>query len=71
MTLSCYKTIASNVRGDFYSLSCFHSCIVQKIDLRNIKNHDYCNIEMLKEGNKILKYINAEKTTQFPFIVYA
>ena len=35
------------------------------------KNHDYCYVEMPKEGNKILKYNHGEKSMKLPFIIYA
>ena len=35
------------------------------------KNHDYCYVEMPKEGNKILKYNRGEKSMKLPFIIYA
>ena len=60
--------------GDFYCLNCFHSYATENKfeNHKNIcENHDYCYVEMPKEGNEILKYNHEEKSMKVPFIIYA
>ena len=60
--------------GDFYCLNCFDSystkCKLEK-HFKVCKNHDYCYAEMPNEDNKILKYNHGQKSTKFPYIIYA
>ena len=35
------------------------------------KDHDFCNIKIPDENNKILKYNPGEKSLKVPFIIYA
>ena len=56
--------ITSNHNGDFHCLNCFHSYRTKnklKIHEKICKDHDFCNVEMPNENNKILKY-NPEKS---------
>ena len=68
------RGITSNHNGDYYCLSCFHSKRTDnelKKHERLCDKHDYCHIEMPKEGKKILKYNHREKSLKVPFIMYA
>ena len=63
-----------NNNGDFYCLNCFQSCTTEnklKKHKKVCENHDYCYVEMPEEDNKILKYNQAEKFMNVPFIIYA
>ena len=68
------RGITSNHNGDFYCLNCFHSYTTEK-KLRKheriCKEHDFCDIKMPDEDNKILKYIPGEKSLKVPFTIYA
>ena len=68
------RGIASNHNGDFYCLNWFHPYTTEK-KLRNheriCENHDFCNLKMPDEDNKILKYIPGEKSLRAPLIIYA
>ena len=68
------RGITSNHNGDFYCLNCLHSYRT-KSKLRKhekiCKDHDFCDIKMPDEDNKILKYIPGEKSLRVPFIIYA
>ena len=66
--------ITSNHKEDFYCLNCFHSYITKnKLELNKkiCENHDYCNVEMPNEANKIIKYNQGEKSIKSLFIIYA
>ena len=68
------RRITSNNNGDFYCLNCFHSYSTKEKlkKYKNVcKNHDYCYVEMPKDGNKILKYNHGEKSMKVPFIIFA
>ena len=66
--------ITSNHNEDFYCLNCFHAYTTEK-KLRKheriCNDHDFCNLKMLDEDNKILKYISGEKSLKVPFTIYA
>ena len=50
------KGITSNHKEEFYCLNCFHSYRTKnKLEEHKkiCKNHDYCNVEMPNEDNKI------------------
>ena len=63
-----------NHKEDFYCLNCF-CAYTTKNKLEELKkiceNHDYCNVEMPNEDNKIIKYNQGEKSIKLPFIIYA
>ena len=61
-----FRGITSKHDIDFYCLNCFQSYTTKVCE-----NHDYCNVEMPKEDNKILKYNRGEKFMKVPFIIYA
>ena len=68
------KGITSNHVGDFYCLNCFHSYTTKnKLEKHEkiSKDHDFCNVKMPEEDNKILKYNPGEKSLKVPFIIYA
>ena len=68
------RGITSNHNGDFYCLNCFHPYTTEK-KLRKheriCKDHDFCDLKMSDEDNKILKYILGAKSLKVPFINYA
>ena len=69
-----FRGIASKHEGDFYCLNCFQSYITEnklKKHKKVCENHDYCNVEMPEEDNKILKYNQGKKSVKVPFIIYA
>ena len=69
-----FKRVTSKHDADFYCLNCLHS-FRRENKLKKHKNvcenHDYCNVEMPEEDNKILKYNHGEKSMRAPFIIYA
>ena len=68
------KGITSKRDGDFYCLNCFHSCNTKNKHEKHVRvrnDHDYCNVEMPDENNKILKYNHGEKSIKAPSIIYA
>ena len=78
MALSCckklsvlIKEITSNHKGDFYCLKCVH--LFRTENHKNHKNvcesHDYCYIEMPKEGR--IKCKHGEKSMKVLFIIFA
>ena len=49
---------------EIFTVSTVSIYTVQKIDLNNMKvcnDHDYCQVEMPKEDNKILQHNRGEK----------
>ena len=68
------RGVTSKHNGDFYCLNCFQSYATEK-KLRKHKkvceNHDFCNLKMPDEDNKILQYISGEKSLKVPFVIYA
>ena len=63
------RRIISNHNGDFYCLNCFHLYSTKsKLKRHEIvcNDNDYCYVEMLNEGNKILKYNHGEKSLKAP-----
>ena len=65
------RGITSNHNGDFYYLNYFHSYTSEKKHERICKDHDFCDIKMPDEDNKILKFISREKSIRVPFTIYA
>ena len=68
------KRITSSHNEDFYCLNCFcaYSTRNKLEEHKKIcENHDYCNVEMPNEDNKIIKYNQGEKSIKLPFIIYA
>ena len=66
--------ITSNHKEHFYCLNCFHSYRTKnKLESHKkiCENHDYCNVEMPNEANKIIKYNQGEKSIKSLFIIYA
>ena len=64
---------SSNHRGDFYCLNCFNSYTTKnklKEHEEICNKHDSYHMEMPKQAEKILKYINGEKSLNAPFIIY-
>ena len=65
--------ITSNHDGDFYCLNCFHAYTAKrKLEKheRVRKDHDFCEIILSDENNKILKYNPGEYSLKVPFIIY-
>ena len=81
MALSCSKSISkllngitSKHNGDFYCLNCFHSYRTKNKLIKHqrlCKDHDFCNVKMPNENNKILKYNPGEKSLKVPFVIYS
>ena len=68
------KGIRSNHKEDFYCLNCFcaYSTRNKLEEYEKIcENHNYFNVEMPNENNKIIKYNQGEKSIKLPFIIYA
>ena len=68
------KGITSNHNGDFYCLNFFHSYSTKNKLKRHkwlCNDHDYCQIEMPNEDNKILEYKHWEKSLKALAIIYA
>ena len=68
------KGITSNRKGDFYCLNCLRAYTAKDRleEHKNVReNHDYCDVEMPEEDNKILKYNQGEKSMKVPLIIYA
>ena len=68
------KGITSSHNEDFYCLNCFHSYRTKnkvKKHKKICESHNYCNVEMPNEDNKIIKYNQGEKSIKLPFIIYA
>ena len=68
------KGITSNYKEDFYCLNCFHSYRTKnKLEEHKkiCENHNYCNVEMPNEDNKIIKYSQGVKSIKLPLIIYA
>ena len=64
--------ITSNLVGDFYCLSCFHSYTTKKKLEKHqkiCKDHDFCHVKMPEKNNKILKYNPGEKSLKAPFAI--
>ena len=68
------KGAKSKQNRDFFCLNCLHSYSA-KDKLKNqkkvCKNNDYCQNEMLKENNKIIKYDHTEKFMKTQFLINA
>ena len=68
------RGITSNHKEDFYCLNCFCTySIKNKLEAHKkiCENHNYCNVEMPNEDNKIIKYNQGEKSIKLPFVIYA
>ena len=68
------RGVTGNNNGDFYCLNCFHAYRTKhKLETHKkiCENHDYCHVEMPNEDNKIIKYIQEERSIKSPFIIYA
>ena len=68
------KGMISNHKEDFYCLNCFCSYRTKnKLEAQKkiCENHNYCNVEMPNEDNKIIKYNQGEKCIKLSFISYA
>ena len=64
--------MSSNHRGDFYCLNGFNSYTPNKLKKHEeiCNNYDSYHIEMPKQAEKILEYINGEKLLKAPFTIY-
>ena len=68
------RGVTSKHNGDYYCLNCFQSYTTDKKLRKHEKvceNHDFCNLKMPDEDNKILKYVSGEKLLKVPFVIYA
>ena len=69
-----FREVISNNNADFYCLNCSHSNRTNNTLKKNERlcgKNDYCHVKMPKEGNKILKNNDWEKSLKYPFIVIA
>ena len=67
------RGIIVNNHGDFYCLNCLHTYTTKnklKKHRKICENHEYCKLEMPKEGS-VLKYVTGEKSLMTPFVIYA
>ena len=72
--LGLLREVTGNNNGDFYCLNCFHAYRTKnKLETHKkiCENHDYCNVEMPNEDDKIIKYNQGGKSIKSPFIIYA
>ena len=68
------RGITSNHDGDFYCLNCFHAYTTKrKLEKheRVCKDHDFCEIILPDENNKILKCNSGEYSLKVPLIIYS
>ena len=68
------RGITSNHKDDFYCLNCFCAYSTKnKLEAQKkiCENHNYCNVEMPNEDNKIIKYNQGEKSIKLLFAIYA
>ena len=73
------KSISALLRGitsthDFYCLNCFHSYSTNeklKKHKQLCQNHDFCNLRLPKEKDKIKSSTSGKNTLKIPFIIYA
>ena len=68
------RGIRSNHNENFYCLNGFHSYSTKEKLKKHeevCNDHDYCNVEMPNDNNKILKYKYGEKSMRAPFVTYA
>ena len=68
------RGITGSNNGDFCCLNCLQSYTTEKRLKKHKKVcdiHDYWNVEMPEEDNKIFKYNQGEKFLKDPFIIYA
>ena len=68
------RRVTGNNHGDFYCLNCLHFYTTENTLKKHkeiCENHDYCKLEMPKEGKSILEYIQGEKSVMTPFVIYA
>ena len=66
--------ITSKHNWDFYCINCFHSYRTKNKFIRHeriCKDHDFCNVKMPNENNKILNYNPGEKSLKVPFVIYS
>ena len=71
--MSALLTGITSKHGDFYCLDCFHFYATEK-KLESLKkvseNKDFCSILMSSEDNKLLQFIQYQKSDKAPFIIY-
>ena len=68
------RGVTSKHNGDYYCLNCFQSYTTEKKLRKHEKvceNHDFCNLKMPDEYNKIPKHVSGEKSSKVPFVIYA
>ena len=65
--------ITSRNNGAIYCLNCFHSLQTKsKLESHGkvCKYYDHSDVKMPKENDKILNYVQGQKSTKTPFIIY-
>ena len=68
-----FNKITSNHNDDYYCLNCFHSYRTEdRLKKRELicNNHNYCEIVMPDDKNKILKYIPKSKSLKMAQAIY-
>ena len=68
------RGVTSKHNGGYYYLNRFQLYTTEKKLRKHEKvcdNHDFCNLKMPDEDNKILKYVSGEKSLKVPFVIYA
>ena len=67
------KITSTNTTNDYYCLNCFHSySTMDKLKKHELvcDNHDYCEILMSDDKNKILKYASGSKSLKMAHAIY-
>ena len=68
-----FNKITSNHKEDYYCLSCFHSYRTEDMFNKHelvCDNHNYCEILMPDDKNKILKYSSRSKSLKMAHAIY-
>ena len=67
------KIASTNTKNDYYCLNCFHSFSTSN-ELKKhelvCENHDYCEVLMPDDNNKILKHTTGSKSLKMPHAIY-
>ena len=67
------KITSSNTTNQYYCLNCFHSFRTEnklKEDELVCENHEYCEIVMSDDKNKIIKYATGSKSLKMTHAIY-
>ena len=67
------KITSTNTTNDYYCLNCFHSCRTENTLKKHelvCENHDFCEIVMPEDKDKVLKYIQGSKSLKMSYSIY-